>query len=114
MSIAAPIEDGLLATLREVSLFSGLDDEAEECLDTLKHGRELRFGPAERIVSEGDSAALFIVLEGDFQVKRQLEGRSVFFPDLEARRVFGDLPLLLGVPFFASFDSVTPCRVFRL
>ena len=24
------------------------------------------------------------------------------------------LPLLLGVPFFASFDAVTPCRVFRL
>src|SRR5919202_3285803 len=115
MSAAAPpLEEGLLAALREVSLFAGLDEEAEGCLDCLKQGQELRFGAAERIVSEGDPAALFVVLEGEFQVKRQLEGRAVFFPDLEARRVIEDLPLLLGVPFFASFDSVTPCRVFRL
>src|SRR5947207_12980872 len=106
MSTAAPpIPEGLLAELREVSLFSGLDDEAEECLACLKQGRELRLGAAERIVAEGEPAALFVVLDGEFQVSRQLEGRSVYLPDLEARRVFGELPLLLGVPFFAAFRS---------
>jgi signal transduction histidine kinase len=108
------IDPGLLATLRGVSLFARLDDEDQSCYEALKQGRELRFGPAERIASEGDPAALYVVLEGEFQVKRQLDGRAVFFPDGEARRVFGELPLLLGVPFFASFDAVTACRVFRL
>src|SRR3954454_11786621 len=115
MSTLAPSTDeGLLAALREVSLFSGVDDEAEECLAALKQGSELRLAPAARIASEGDPAALFVVLEGEFQVKRQLEGRLVYVPALEARRVFGELPLLLGVPFFADFDTVTPCRIYRL
>src|SRR4051794_4111812 len=116
MSIAEPpaVEERLLAELREVSLFAGVDQEADACLEALTRGRELRFEAGERIASEGDPAALFVVLEGDFQVKRQLEGRAVYIPDLAERRVFGELPLLLGVPFFAAFDALTPCRVYRL
>src|SRR5947207_157016 len=90
------IDPGLLAALRGIYLFAQLGEEEDPgCLDALKQGRELRFEPRERIAAEGDPAALYVVLEGEFQVKRHLDGRAVFFPDGEARRVFGELPLLL-------------------
>src|SRR4051812_44374736 len=69
MSIAERpvLSEELITALRGVSLFSKLDDDATECLQALSEGRELRFRPTERIVDEGDPAALYVVLEGDFQ-----------------------------------------------
>jgi len=104
----------LLAALRRIPLFAHLDQEDPGCREFLEQGRQLRFGPAERIAAEGDPAAFFVLLGGEIQVKRQVDGRDLIFNDPEERRFFGDLPLLLGVPFFASIDSVTPCHVFRL
>lgn len=104
-----------IPSLREATpLFARLGEEGAECLGFLEQGREERYGPGQRIVSEGEPAAFFILVEGEVQVKRRAEGRSLLLNTLQAGGYFGDTPLLLGEPFFATFDTVRETRVFRL
>lgn len=101
--------------LRDASpLFARLEEEGAGCLAFLEQGREERFPPGVRIVSEGEPAAFFIVLEGEIQARRQMEGRSLLINTMGPGQFFGDVPLLLGSPFFASFDTTRDTRVFRL
>src|SRR5690349_7961957 len=102
-----------LRRLREASsLFARLEEEAPDCLRFVEHGREVSYGSGERIADEGEPAAFFVVLEGEVQAKRLLEGRSVLIYTVAPGAFFGDVPLLLGVPFFASFDTARPTRLF--
>jgi len=102
-------------TLRDASpLFARLEEEGAECLGFLEKGREEQYSAGARIVSEGTPASFFIVLEGEVQARRELEGRSVVVHTVQAGGFFGDVPLLLGSAFFAHFDTVRETRVFHL
>jgi signal transduction histidine kinase len=102
-------------TLRDASpLFARLEEEGADCLGFLEKGREERYPSGTRIVMEGQAAAFFIVLEGEVQARREMEGRSMVVHTVQAGGFFGDVPLLLGSAFFAHFDTVRDTRVFRL
>jgi len=123
MSLAAPatsrprvdFDTPVFRTLRDASpLFARLEEEGADCLGFLEKGREEQYAAGARIVAEGQPAAFFIVLEGEVQARRDLEGRSMVVHTVEAGGFFGDVPLLLGTSFFAHFDTVRETRVFRL
>jgi len=103
-----------LEALHQVPLFAGLKQEQLGCLDFIKGGTEMRLGPGERIVNEGDAAAFYVVLEGDLHVLKRVGDSEVLLATHHAGAFFGEVPLLLGTEFFASGQSVGQSRVFRL
>lgn len=111
-------EDQLLDELCHVPLFAPIlevgDDEQAPCLTFLKQGEQIYLQPGERLVSEGDPADFYIVLEGDLHVLKKVGGQEMLLTTHHAGAFFGELPLLLGTTFFASGEAVNECRVFKL
>lgn len=79
--------------------------------------RELRIGPGETIVEQGERArAAYVVLEGELSVERRAPGSGNRVTIAVRRRgqLFGMLSLLDGGPRMATCRAMTPVRLAEL
>jgi len=99
------------ADLQKLPLFTGLTPEESTCLE---QGEELQVPAGEIIAREGDSAtAFYVILEGEIRVSKTYGGQEVVMAVHTAGKFFGEVSLLLDIPYFVDAQTRIPCRLLR-
>ena len=104
--------DRSFATVFDVPLFARLDDSQRTCFST---GSEICLKTGETLIHEGDPAdAFYIILEGELRATKFYGEQEIFLATRLPEDFFGEIPILLDVPYFVFFRAVADSRLFRL
>jgi signal transduction histidine kinase len=99
--------------LRQVPLFANLSDDRLQCIATL--GTEIKREVGAQLARQGDPAdGFYIILKGQTEWFRNVEGEEVSAVVLGAGEVFAELILLLDEPYPTSGRAVTAVELYRL
>ncbi len=98
--------------VRGVPLFAALDDEQVRRIAA--RAADIRLGEGDWAAREGEAGAFYALLEGRLEITKMVAGRQQSLAFREAGGYFGEVPLLLGAPFLASFRAVEPAHLLRL
>ena len=98
--------------LRAIPLFAELSDD--QLAYVVRNVADIRVPAGEYAVHEGEPRALFATLEGKLEVTKVIEGIERPIGKREHGELFGEVPLVLGIPFVASLRAVEPSRVIRI
>lgn len=99
------------AELRQLPLFAGLSPEESSCLEL---GEEICVPAGDLIVREGDTATYFyVILEGEIRVSKTYVSQEVVMAVHTVGKCFGEVPLLLDMPYFIDGQTRTRCRLLR-
>lgn len=101
--------------LKEVELFSGLEDE--QLLSILSLAEEKTFPKGVEIIREDEpeGSALFAILEGSAAVSvTSADGKETILSLLTAGDFFGEMSLIDGEPRSASVRTASPSRVLMI
>jgi len=99
--------------LRQIPLFSGLDDYALERLVAMS--REFELAPGAYLIREdeiGDS--MYIILEGTVQVRKRSGDGEVVLAERGGGEVIGEMSVLDQAPRYASVLALTQCRILKI
>src|SRR5262245_21598209 len=97
--------------LREIPLFATVPLETlARVLDT---AADLRLASGEFAVHEGDERALFVVLSGQIEVTKAVDGVRRRIGGRAPGQIFGEVPIIFGTPFQGSYHATEPSRVLR-
>jgi signal transduction histidine kinase len=97
--------------LQKLPLFAGLSPEESACLE---QGEEIAVASGEIIAREGDPATYFyVILEGEIRVSKTYGNQKVVMAVHTAGKFFGEVSLLLDMPYFVDAQARTPCRLLR-
>ena len=97
--------------LQKLPLFAGLSPEESGCLE---QGEEIAVAAGETFAGEGDPAIYFyVILEGEIRVTKTYGNQKVVMAVHPAGKFFGEVPLLLDMPYFVDGQARTPCRLLR-
>jgi signal-transduction protein with cAMP-binding, CBS, and nucleotidyltransferase domain len=108
-----PLAD-LAKMLAGTAIFSLLEPDE---IDVLAHSaRPLTFGPAERIIVQGDAGdSLFVVVDGSVEVfLRRTDGAEVNLGTRPHGAVLGEMSLLTGEPRSVTVRAVEGALVYEL
>jgi thioredoxin reductase (NADPH) len=95
-----------------VPLFAALDDAQVRRIAA--RAADIRLGEGDWAAREGEAGAFYVLLEGRLEITKMVAGRQQSLAFREAGGYFGEVPLLLGAPFLASFRAVEPAHLLRL
>ena len=99
------------AELQKLPLFAGLSPEESRCLE---QGEEVTVAAGELVAKEGDPAVFFyLILEGEIRVTKTYGNQKVVMAVHTAGKFFGEVPILLDMPYFVDGQARTPCRLLR-
>jgi signal transduction histidine kinase len=99
----------LMTELRRVPLFANLKDEDDVCIE---QADERRLAAGEILVREGDvSQNFFVLLEGEVSVAKKYGDRQVIVARYRPGAFFGEVPLLLGIPYLLTARAEADCRL---
>ncbi len=98
--------------VRGVPLFAGLGES--EVLRLAHRSADLRLQRGEYAVHEGDGRALFVVLEGSLETTKVVDGIERIIGGRGTGELLGEVPMVLGTPFPASFRATEAARVMRI
>jgi signal transduction histidine kinase len=102
-----------LDRLRAAPLLADLPDEMLVAL--LDAAGDVKLAPDEVLMVEGETAtALFVVLEGELEVTKDLDGDEVLLATCGAGDLLGELSMLHGRPRSATVRATTPATVLRI
>ena len=96
----------MVDALGSAALFAGL--ERKDLLTVVKLGQELSFRPGEKIEAGEGGIALYLILEGKVQMRR--EGRLL--SELGTGDLFGEMAMLEGQPRPTEVTSIEPTHCF--
>ncbi|HEU4452198.1 MAG TPA: cyclic nucleotide-binding domain-containing protein, partial [Longimicrobium sp.] len=104
----------LAAELRRVEMLADMPEDEMRTLAAA--GRVVRRAAGEVCPRQGDPADfVFILLEGEVRVTRQVNGHEEVLVSYGPHTLFGEIPVLMGDEhYWASGRAVTECRVFEL
>lgn len=98
--------------IRHIPLFAGLDGDLLRRIAA--RAADLRLRAGDWAAREGESGAFFVLLEGSIEITKVVAGRQRQLAVRGPGDYFGEVPLLLGAPFMASFRALDPSRLMRL
>jgi signal transduction histidine kinase len=99
------------AELQKLPLFAGLSPEESRCLE---QGHEIVVPAGEIIAREGDPATFFyVIVEGEIRVSKTYGNQKVVMAVHTPGKFFGEVPLLLDMPYFIDAQARTPCRLLK-
>jgi thioredoxin reductase (NADPH) len=90
-----------------------------DCLEPLERQRiaakaaDVRLQAGEWLIREGELPYFFVLLEGSMELTKEVFGRSQHLADYKVGEFFGEVPLILAAPAFASVMATAPSRVAR-
>jgi thioredoxin reductase (NADPH) len=87
--------------------------EPEERQRFAERAADVRLEPGEWLIREGEVASFFVLLKGEVQVLKEILGRSQDVAEYKEGEYFGEVPILLGAPSFASVRARTKARLAR-
>jgi signal transduction histidine kinase len=99
------------AELLKLPLFASLSPDERACLD---EGETISVPAGTMIAREGEPVQYFyVILEGEIRVSKNYDGQEVVMAVHTAGKFFGEVPLLLDMPYFIDGEARTPCRLLR-
>ncbi|HEX8032836.1 MAG TPA: FAD-dependent oxidoreductase, partial [Ktedonobacterales bacterium] len=98
--------------VRQIPLFAHLDDST--IAQITAQAADVRLNTGEWVAREGEPGAFFALLSGRFAVVKLVGGKQRQLAIREPGEYIGEIPILLGAPFFASGQALVPCRLLRL
>ena len=98
--------------LAQAPLFADLDPATLELL--ARTVADIHLVSGEYLVHEGDGRALYVVIEGQLEVTKVVDGVERVLSTRGPGGIFGEVPMTLGSLFFASMRATQPARVVRL
>ena len=102
-----------IGQLRQVPLFAHLDDLQLQCL--ANQGKEIWLDADTQIAQQGDPPdGFYIILEGQTEWTRNVEGEIVPVVILKAGDIFAELILLLDEPYPTSGRAITAVNLYKL
>jgi thioredoxin reductase (NADPH) len=75
---------------------------------------DIHLDAGEYAVHEGEERALFIVVAGELEVVKQVDGVPRVLGKRGPGKVHGEVPIVLGTPFLGGARATQPSRVIRL
>ena len=100
--------DTLLEKLRRVPLFADLREEDRVCIEKAE---ERTLAAGEILVTEGETAKnFFVLLEGEVSVSKKHGDQRTVVARYRPGAFFGEVPLLLGVPYILTALVERDCR----
>ena len=75
---------------------------------------DVRLGPGDYAVHEGDERSLFVVLAGRIEVTKLVDGIERVIGQRAPGQVFGEVPITFGTPFQGSYRASEPTRVMQV
>jgi len=75
---------------------------------------DIGLGAGEYAVHEGDERALYVVLSGHIEVTKRFDGIERVIGKRTPGQVFGENPVIFGIPFQGNFRASEPTRVARI
>jgi len=99
------------AELRKLPLFAKLTPEESACLD---QGEVISVPAGTMIAREGEPVNYFyVILQGEIRVSKHYGDQEVVMAVHTAGKFFGEVPLLLDMPYFIDGQARTACRLLR-
>ena len=103
----------LIESLRQIPIFKTLTDKQLEFIT--QEGQEIKFPPGEYIAKQGNHPdGFYIILEGQTEWTRTVDGQEVHAVTLQTGDVFAELILLLDEPYPTTGRAVTEVRLYKL
>jgi CRP-like cAMP-binding protein len=78
----------------------------------LMEGEEVVVADGQRLVREGERGDFYIVLSGELQVLKKAGDQEMLLATHQPGAFFGELPLLLDVPFSPAEKQSAKCACF--
>jgi thioredoxin reductase (NADPH) len=75
---------------------------------------DVRLAKGEYAVHEGEGVALFVVVSGKIEVTKLFDGIERVIGGRAPGQIFGEVPIVFGIPFQGSYRAAEPSRVMRL
>src|SRR6185295_17734836 len=75
---------------------------------------DIHLAVGEYAVHEGEERALYLVLSGRIEVTKHFDGIERVIGKRVPGQIFGEVPIIFGIPFQGSFRAVEPSRVARI
>jgi thioredoxin reductase (NADPH) len=92
-----------------------LSKAAPEDLERVaRSAADVRLGAGEYAAHEGDERALYVVLSGHIEVTKGIDGIERVIGKRVPGQVFGEIPIIFGVPFQGNYRATIPSRVARI
>ncbi len=97
--------------LRGFPIFSCLTDEQCEWLS--QKAADVHLEPGEWLIREGELPWFYVLIEGRMTLWKEVLGEQRELHEYKPGEFFGEVPILLGAPAFASIRAKTAARVAR-
>ena len=101
-----------LTDLQTVPVFACLPETQQ--IQIAHVAADLRLCEGEWLIREGESPWFYVLIQGALELTKEFNNRSVVMKQYKPGDYFGEVPLLLGAPVFASLRAKTASRVLRL
>src|SRR5690606_33365719 len=96
--------------LRRAPAFADLTDEQFRMI--MKQGREVTFPKETTVIEEGAEAkGLYVLLEGEMMVTKQIRVRTVTLSRMEPVNFVGEISVMTGFPPIATVRTLTDARL---
>lgn len=116
MSSSVPSPDALFEALQANPLFSKVGSSVLERL--LPHAEPVQFRPGRKILREGEAAHhVFCLVDGGVRIYHRApagEEGEIVVKLFRAPAFFGEMEVLLGLPWLETVETVLPSKVIRI
>lgn len=98
--------------IRSIPLFAGLTEDQASCLEA---GDIIEAPAGTVLAAEGEQTGCFhLLLEGEVRITRTYDRQSILMGVTKPGSYFGEVMILLDIPWLASARVSKPARLFRL
>ncbi|BDI31749.1 hypothetical protein CCAX7_38000 [Capsulimonas corticalis] len=98
--------------IRTIPLFESLTEALVNKLTIIC--ADVHLGPNQWLIQEGDTPSFFVLISGEVDVIRTVNGDPKILDTYKSGDFFGEVPLLLGSTAVASLRTKSECRILRL
>ena len=99
------------AELQAIPIFACLEENERQRF--AERAADVRLQAGEWLIREGEMPSFFVLLDGTAHLVKEILGRSQDLGDYKIGDFFGEVPILLGAPSFASVQAKDRVRVAR-
>jgi signal transduction histidine kinase len=101
-----------LQEVRSTPLFAALESDKLGCIE---HGDIIAASPGTVLALDGKETGFFhVLLDGEVRVTRTYDRQSILMAVVKPGGYFGEIMLLLGIPWLSTVRVSKPARLFRL
>lgn len=95
----------------KIPVFAGVEEQ--ELRRLARRAADILLEPGEWLIREGEEPRFFVILEGEFEVLKDIVGQHRLLGRSVAGEFSGEIPIFMGTASVVGMRAVTKCRVAR-